>query len=308
MKDLENRIKKNYEHLSKWAKRTNTNCFRIYDRDIKEFPISIDFYDGKFLINYFSFPQDDENKFYRIEEAVLTSLRVLFSVRDEDIFWKERFKRQMTEQYEKLDSQKAFFEVQEYGVKFKVNLVDYLDTGLFLDHREIRQMVAKFSQGKRLLNLFSYTCSFSVHAAIQGALSTTSVDLSNTYLNWGKDNFALNNISLDQNHFIREDCQRYVYETDETFDVIVIDPPTISRSKKMEQMFDIQKDHPSLLYDALNLLSENGVLFFSTNSRSFKMDDRISCEEITNKTIPWGFRNPHKSWKLTKASLSDSAF
>jgi 23S rRNA G2069 N7-methylase RlmK/C1962 C5-methylase RlmI len=195
--------------------------------------------------------------------------------------------------------------VHEYGVKFKVNLKDYLDTGLFLDHRETRKMVAGLAKGKRLLNLFAYTCSFSVQAAAAGARFTKSVDMSNTYTEWGKENFILNGLSLKTNEIVRADCLKFLdYEIGE-YDIIVIDPPTISRSKKMEQMFDIQLDYVSLIMKSLKLLAPGGVIFFSTNSRKFKFEESLftGCivRDMTEKTLPIDFHNKkiHQCWKIS---------
>lgn len=223
------------------------------------------------------------------------------------IFWKTRIKRERTQQYEKIDAQERFFTVFEYGAKFKINLHDYLDTGLFLDHRETRQLAASMAKGKRLLNLFAYTCSFSVHAALAGASFTKSVDLSNTYTDWGRDNFLLNNISLKNHEIIRADCIKFLDEEIRSrtkYDLIIIDPPTISRSKKMDGLFDIQTDYPMLIAKALKLLSPEGTIFFSTNSRKFKFDTSLfeSCDtkEISDKTLPIDFHNKkiHRCWKI----------
>lgn len=301
---FKNRIRKNYRHLRKWAKRTQTDCFRIYDRDIKEYPLAIDFYAGKFLVQSFSFDRDDEDE--PASEEVQEVLHSIFAASPDLIFWRTRIKRKKTEQYEKLADEKEFFIVHEYGVKFKVNLVDYLDTGLFLDHRETRQMVARAAKGKRLLNLFAYTCSFSVHAALAGASFTKSVDMSNTYTEWGRENFLINSISLKNHEIVRADCLKFLEDcSDERYDLIVIDPPTISRSKKMDQMFDIQEDYILLITQSLKLLNKGGTIFFSTNSRKFVFDDSLfegcTITEITEKTIPLDFHQQkiHRCWKIT---------
>ncbi|MBM3207694.1 MAG: SAM-dependent methyltransferase, partial [Chlamydiae bacterium] len=239
---LKNRIRKNYKHIKKWAKRTQTNCFRIYDKDIKEYPLAIDYYADKFCVHYFTSSRESDVPPSDLIDEINQTIISLFDAKSCKIFWRTRVKREKTEQYEKTNISKDFFTVSEYGVNFKVNLVDYLDTGLFLDHRETRQMVAKECKGKKLLNLFAYTCSFSVQAAFQGAKSTKSVDMSNTYTSWGRDNFFLNNLSLTNNKIIRDDCIKFLDEEiikNSRYDVIVIDPPTISRSKKMEDLFDI---------------------------------------------------------------------
>lgn len=308
---IKNRMRKNYQHVRKWAKRSMTNCFRIYDRDIKEYPLAIDFYAGRFCVQFFSYDRDRDEPRPEVKEEVDQALYSLFGALPDQIFWRTRVKRSKTQQYEKIDAQEQFFTVLEYGAKFKVNLMDYLDTGLFLDHRETRRMAASLAKGKRLLNLFAYTCSFSVQAALAGASFTKSVDMSNTYCDWGRDNFNLNALSSKNNVIVREDCLKFLDEeiaSRAKYDLIVIDPPTISRSKKMDQMFDIQFDYPVLINKALKLLSPGGVLFFSTNSRKFKFDETLfsSCaiQEISDKTLPLDFHNKkiHRCWKITSHS------
>lgn len=306
---IKNRIRKNYKHARKWAKRSLTNCFRIYDRDIKEFPIAIDFYDGRFSVQFFSYDKDRDEPRPEMKEEIDQALISIFGVSQNQIFWRTRYKRDKLEQYEKRNSEEAYFTVLEYGLKFKVNLDDYLDTGLFLDHRETRQMVAKEANGKRLLNLFAYTSSFSVHAAHRGARSTKSVDMSNTYTDWSKDNFLLNHLSLKTNEIVRADCMKFLEQevkSSQKYDLIVIDPPTISRSKKMDEMFDIQEDYVFLIKHALKLLVPLGTLYFSTNSRKFKFDESLfpGCKiiDITQKTIPFDFHNQkiHYAWKISR--------
>lgn len=302
---LKNRIRKNYRHLRKWATRTKTNSFRIYDRDIKEYPLAIDFYDGRFCVHYFTSTRDTEEPREDLYEEAMDAIDSLFHPPPEWIHWRTRIKREKREQYEKTGGTKEFFSVLEYGLQFRVNLTDYLDTGLFLDHRETRRLVASMAAGKRLLNLFAYTCSFSVHAAAAGALSTKSVDLSNTYTEWGRENFLLNALPLTNNLIIREDCLQFLQDERGVYDLIVIDPPTISRSKKMDQMFDIQKDYPFLISKALALLSPGGTLFFSTNSRGFDFDESLfqgsTIIDISKKTIPIDFHNQkiHRCWKIS---------
>ncbi len=302
---LKNRIRKNYRHLRKWAKRTETNCFRIYDRDIKEFPLAIDFYDGRFCVHFFTSDRGMDEPREDLRDAATSAICSLFNTTLESVYWRVRIKREKTEQYEKASASKEFFTVLEYGVKFKVNLLDYLDTGLFLDHRETRRLVASIAKDKRLLNLFAYTCSFSVHAAVAGAALTKSVDMSNTYTEWGKDNFLLNGLPLKNNPIVREDCLKFLEETrGEKYDIIVIDPPTISRSKKMDQMFDVQVDYIFLIAKALGLLANGGVIFFSTNSRKFIFDENqfqgFTIQEISHKTIPEDFHDQkiHRCWKI----------
>ena len=308
---LKNRIRKNYRHVRKWAKRSNTNCFRIYDRDIKEYPLAIDFYAGNFCVHYFSYNPDSDEPSVELKNEIEELLFSIFNTSIDFIYWRTRIKRKKTEQYEKTGEEEQFFTVLEYGATFKVNLIDYLDTGLFLDHRETRQLIAARSKGKRLLNLFAYTCSFSVHAALAGAIFTKSVDMSNTYTDWGRDNFHLNNCPSQNNEIVRADCLKFLSEeiySGTKYDIIIIDPPTVSRSKKMDQLFDIQLDYIGLIEGALLLLSEQGSLFFSTNSRKFTFQESLfeGCliKEISKKTIPLDFHNQkiHRCWEITKSS------
>ncbi len=310
--DLANRIRKNYRHVRKWARRTGTDCFRIYGRDIKEFPVAIDFYAGRFCVQYFSSRSDDEEIPSKYKDEIIKALRSVFGAEEDLIYWRTRAKYKETRQYEKLEETKEFFPVFEYGVKFLINLSDYLDTGLFLDHRETRQMVASMSKGKRVLNLFAYTCSFSVHAALAGATFTKSVDMSNTYCLWGRNNFNLNSLPAQNNPIERADCLKFLNEeirSKTTYDIVVIDPPTISRSKKMEDLFDIQIDYLSLIEKALPLLSKDGVIFFSTNSRKFLFNTayfkNCTIQDISSKTIPLDFHSSkiHRCWKIKLAEV-----
>lgn len=303
---LGNRIRKNYRHVRKWAKRTNTNCFRIYDWEIGAYPLAIDFYDGRFCVHYFSKDRENDEPPEALVEEVDQVLTTLFQADLDRVYWRSRIKREKRQQYEKLDASKQFFTVLEYGVKFRINLIDYLDTGLFLDHRETRKMVSDIAKGKKVLNLFAYTCSFSVHAAMAGSSYTKSVDMSNTYTAWGGENFLLNGLSLAKNEIVRADCLKFLDEETAKYEIIIIDPPTISRSKKMDQMFDIQEDYPDLIGKALKLLTKDGVIFFSTNSRKFNFDESYfkGCKiwDISEKTIPIDFHNPkiHRCWKIFK--------
>lgn len=303
---IKNCIRNNYRHIRKWAKRSQTNAFRIYDRDIKEYPLIIDFYANRFCIQYISFNPDEDEAPQELQEELASILKALFQFEPKEIYWKIRKRREKLEQYEKIDAKEDFFTVMEYGLKFLVNLQDYLDTGLFLDHRETRHMVAQLSQGKRVLNLFAYTCSFSVHAAAAGAIFTKSVDMSNTYTAWGQENFLINGFSLQNNEVLRADCMKFLHDEVERYDLIIIDPPTISRSKKMEEKFDIQLDYEFLISSALKLLSKEGIIFFSTNFRKFIFDESLfdcsKIEDISSKTIPSDVRNKkiHRCWKIYK--------
>jgi 23S rRNA G2069 N7-methylase RlmK/C1962 C5-methylase RlmI len=295
---LKNRIRNNYQKIQKWALKTSTNAFRIYDRD--RAPLAIDYYDGRYCLHYFSRFKGDDTPDLALENEALHALQTLFGATADSIYWRTRIKRDKRQQYEKSAETKEFLTVLEYGVKFRINLIDYLDTGLFLDHRETRHFVASQCKGKRLLNLFAYTCSFSVHAAANGAIFTKSVDMSNTYTDWGRENFRLNNLPDKTNPIVRADCMKFLDEEIQSgskYDIIVIDPPTISRSKKMDQMFDVQIDYIFLIQKALELLDEKGTIFFSTNLRSFIFDQSqfpgCSIRDISKKTLPIDFHDPH---------------
>ncbi|MBA3721632.1 MAG: class I SAM-dependent methyltransferase [Parachlamydiaceae bacterium] len=305
---LKNRIRKNYRHVKKWAKRTNTNCFRIYDREIREYPLAIDYYAGRFCVQFFSRSHESDDPSNELLEETENALCSIFGATPELIYWRTRARTKDTRQYEKAGESKEFFTVLEYGVEFEVNLTDYLDTGLFLDHRETRKLVADISQGKSVLNLFAYTCSFSVHAAAAGAKFTKSVDMSNTYTAWGIDNFKINSLSLKNNVVVRADCLKFLDEEIRSavkYDIIIIDPPTISRSKKMDQLFDIQVDYISLISKSLALLAKGGVIFFSTNSRKFVFNKEYFADcmvvDISKKTFPIDFHDPkiHRCWKIS---------
>jgi 23S rRNA (cytosine1962-C5)-methyltransferase len=302
-----NSIRKNYRHIRKFAKRTTTDCFRIYDREVRGYPLAIDFYAGRFCVHYFSPYHDSEDLKQELVDETEKALFKLFGTLPAQIFWRTRIKAKLTRQYEKTGASGAFFTSYEYGVKFKINLEDYLDTGLFLDHRESRQLIANLSDGKRLLNLFAYTCSFSIHAAMHGAIYTKSVDMSNTYTDWGRDNFILNGISLKNHDIVRADCLKFLDQEiscQVKYDLIVIDPPTISRSKKMDQLFDVNVDYINLINKSLKLLLDGGVIFFSTNSRKFNLHESLfpfcTIIEVSSKTLPIDFHDKkiHRAWKI----------
>lgn len=304
---LAEKIQENYLRIRDWAIRSKTDCVRLYDRELPAYPLAIDYYAGRFCLHYFSPSRRDEEPAGHVVKEAEEALSTLFRISPRAIYWRTRAKQKPTRQYEKEGASKEFFVGCEYGVKFNINLVDYLDTGLFLDHRETRQIVSKAAEGKRLLNLFAYTCSFSVQAAVAGATFTKSVDMSNTYVTWGRENFTLNSISQKNHPIVRADCLRFLDDEIKSgikYDVIVIDPPTISRSKKMDGIFDVQKDYIGLIVKAQKLLLKEGVIFFSTNSRKFSFDsDKFpgsSIIEISEETIPLDFcdKKIHRCWKI----------
>ncbi len=302
---LANRVRKNARHRRKWARRNGVTCYRVYDRDIPELPVAIDWYEGRIYLAEYSGHRADE----RDEAAVMTwgqAVCAALDVPKEHLYLKIRSRQRGAEQYTALDRSGERFVVEEGDLKFHVNLTDYLDTGLFLDHRITRGLVRDMSNGCRVLNLFAYTGSFSVYAAAGGAVSTTTVDLSKTYLSWAEDNMALNGYTGESHRFEHADVVswcREAYRREQTYDLIILDPPTFSNSKRTETVLDIQRDHLDLLEDSMRVLAPDGVVWFSTNSRRFRMGDEVSefamISETTEKTVPPDFtRRPHRSWRL----------
>jgi 23S rRNA (cytosine1962-C5)-methyltransferase len=297
---LEQRLLKRYKHLSKWAKRNQITAFRLYDRDIPEYPYIVDLYNQRAVISL-RLNEKDEGKEHHIDE-LYAGLEKL-GISRHSCFIKERKKNKGTEQYQKL-SQKSFIDiVQEGPLKYEVNLSDYLDTGLFLDHRNWRKKFYESDfKGKKVLNLFCYTASLSCALAYAGA-QVTSVDLNPNYIEWGQRNMKLNNLDPNSHHWISADCLEYLKDLSDQdkFDYIVIDPPSYSVSKKFKGTWDIQRDHIFLLSQAHKHLIHSA--FFSTNLRSFKMDEglatRLQMKDTTHKSIPEDFHDKkiHKSFQ-----------
>ena len=293
---FQNRLEKVYRHLSKQAKRQGVTCYRIYDHDMPEFPFIIENYEGRLYVSEYKRRHnlsDEEHASWMAECLKIMSQTT--GVSREMIFVKLRQRNDhRASQYEKLSEEKAEFIVQENGLKFIVNLSDYLDTGLFLDHRITRQIVRDEAAGKRVLNLFCYTGSFSVYAAAGAASQIVSVDLSKTYLSWAERNMKMNFPSVSSNQFVHADVLQYLKELPpNSFDLIVMDPPTFSNSKRMEHILDIQRDHVALINDCLHVLSGGGILYFSTNYTKFELDEKSiassKIRDITKATTPFDF-------------------
>jgi 23S rRNA (cytosine1962-C5)-methyltransferase/23S rRNA (guanine2445-N2)-methyltransferase / 23S rRNA (guanine2069-N7)-methyltransferase len=301
---IQNRLEKNQKKLKAWADRHKIEAYRLYDRDIPEFPILIDRYKDFFVVYDRTDNLIDQGKNQMPE--VLAALKNIFAAPEEKIVIKKRERQEGLKQYERLDSKSNFFSVRETQAKFLINLYDYLDTGLFLDHRPLRQTVFKQSAGKKVLNLFCYTGSFSVFAALGGASSVISVDMSATYLEWAKNNFIENGIDLEKHSFIQENVLEFLTDHHRLYDLIILDPPTFSNSKRMESPFEIEKDQNFLVESCLRLLSPQGVLYFSTNKRKFKISDAITSQvrvnDITERTIPMDFHDQkiHRCYEITK--------
>ncbi len=299
-----NRLSKVYKHKSKQAIRQNITCYRVYDHDLPEFPFCIELYQDKvYLAEYLRrHGMTDEEHEDWLEECVEIICQIL-PVTDENVFIKQRKRKaNRLDQYAKTDIKAEYIQVTEQGLQFLVNLTDYLDTGLFLDHRITRQMVRNESEGKRILNLFAYTGSFSVYAAAGNAKTVTTVDLSKTYLTWAEQNLALNRLNDDDKHFfIHADVKQYLKTLPpESFDLTIIDPPTFSNSKRMKDFLDIQRDHVELLNDVLAATTEGGIIYFSTNFTRFELDTTsikaTSIKDITKATTAFDFEGKLKRW------------
>ncbi|HDR1334008.1 TPA: bifunctional 23S rRNA (guanine(2069)-N(7))-methyltransferase RlmK/23S rRNA (guanine(2445)-N(2))-methyltransferase RlmL [Pasteurella multocida] len=312
--DFANRLQKNSKKIEKWAKQQGINAYRLYDADLPEYNLAVDRYDDHIVVQEYAAPKNiDENKArQRLLDAVTATLQVT-GVETNKLILKVRQKQKGTNQYEKLANKGDYFYVNEYGAKLWVNLTDYLDTGLFLDHRLTRKMLGEMAKGKDVLNLFAYTGSATVHMALGGAKSTTTVDMSNTYLNWAEQNLLLNDLEGKQHKLIQADCLQWLARCDRQFDLIFVDPPTFSNSKRMEDSWDVQRDHIKLMTQLKRILRPNGTIVFSNNKRGFKMDVEgletlgLSAVDITAKTLPLDFeRNKqiHNCWVVRlKADL-----
>lgn len=302
---LKNRMLKKSKQLRKWAKTEGTDAYRLIHRDIPEYPFYVDLYGPCAVISVLAEDNiDSPEKIERQLGEIKLGLKEL-GIADNDVFVKERRRQSGDGQYQRLDRSTRLMEVKEGEALLQVNLSDFLDTGLFLDHRPLRKTMFKESRGKSVLNLFCYTSSVSVQAALGGAKETLSVDMSNTYLDWSARNFALNGIDQKKNRILRADALDYLINDKEKFDIIFLDPPSFSNSKKMQDAFDIQNDHPGLIMAAMDKLKPGGTLYFSTNKRKFKIDqeliDNTNATETTHLTVPKDFAGvlPHKSWKLS---------
>jgi 23S rRNA (guanine2069-N7)-methyltransferase len=315
--DFANRVRKNARHLAKWARRRAIGCYRVYDRDIPEMAFALDLYGERaHLQEYERGPaaDDDPTRAERLERVRIAAADGL-GIAPERVVLKRRSRRRAGEQHEKTGADGEDFVVEEGGCRFIVNLEAHLDTGLFLDHRVTRAMVQEASRGKRLLNLFCYTGSFTVNAAAGGASGSVSVDLSNTYLEWARRNFLLNGVDPRSHLLVRADVPQWLGEArraGERFDLVVLDPPSISKSKAMAHSLDVQLDHPGLIAECARLLAPGGVLYFSTNLQRFRLAPDafagLRAEEISQLTVPEDFRNRkiHRCWRCSKGGVEQA--
>ena len=291
-----NRLVKVYRHLGRQARRQGIECYRLYDHDLPEFPIRIELYGERvYLSEYKRYHGMTEEAHDLWLEAVYQVIAEIVGVPTDRIYGKLRQRKTGRQgQYQKTGEEQEFFEVNENGLRFWVNLTDYLDTGLFLDHRITREMVRTGSADKRVLNLFAYTGSFSVYAAAGGAREVSTVDLSNTYLEWAKRNMILNGYQDDRFSFIQADVKALLSTIpDKRYDLIILDPPTFSNSKRMEEELDVQRDHVMLIRECLRILTPGGLLYFSNNYTRFQLDGAAiqvaEIKDITRATTPFDF-------------------
>jgi 23S rRNA (cytosine1962-C5)-methyltransferase len=293
-----NRLTKVFRHMSKLARRQDVSCYRVYDHDLPEFPLCIEMYENWLYVaeyrrnHHMEETEHDEwlEGCKRIIEEItgMPASRIVLRTRQR--------KSNRQDQYQKLDDEKEYMQVREQGLKFKINLTDYLDTGLFLDHRMTRAMVRADAEDKKILNLFCYTGSFSVYAAAGGAAEVVSVDLSRTYLKWATENMELNGFYNPSKHiYLHEDVKQYLPALPAGyFDLVIMDPPTFSNSKRMEDFLDIQQDHPVLIRQTLAAMKPGGVIYFSTNFSRFQLQTETltdcTVKDITRATTPFDFQ------------------
>lgn len=314
-----NRLRKNLRELGRWARREGIDCYRLYDADMPEYALAIDLYQGQdeqrwAHVQEYEAPKtiDPRKARTRLREALTVVPRVL-EISSSRVYLKIRRRQAGLSQYEKQAAEQKFHPVREGGHMFLVNFTDYLDTGLFLDHRPTRALIRKLARGRHFLNLFAYTGTATVYAAAGGAKSTTSVDMSNTYLGWARRNMALNGYEGRLHEFVQDDCVKWLDaqvadRRSKRYGLIFLDPPTFSTSKRMERTFDVQRDHAALIWKTVGLLERGGTLVFSNNYRRFKMDTEalrdLRIEDITRETIAKDFaRNPriHNCWRIARA-------
>jgi 23S rRNA (guanine2445-N2)-methyltransferase / 23S rRNA (guanine2069-N7)-methyltransferase len=282
------------------------SCYRLYDADLPEYAVAIDRYEQWLHVQEYAPPASiDPGKAQARLEQIMAVLPAVLELPPENVFLKVRQRQRGVSQYQKQAERGRFHEVHEGPARFLVNFTDYLDTGLFLDHRITRQRLGGLAKGRRFLNLFGYTGTATVYAALGGAVSTTTVDLSATYLDWARRNLELNGLSSPWRRFIQADCREWLAEAREPYDLIFLDPPTFSNSSEMDGYFDVQRDHGELLQQALRLLAPNGVLIFSTNYRRFHLDREALAEwrieDWSRPTLPLDFaRHPkiHQCYHL----------
>jgi 23S rRNA (guanine2445-N2)-methyltransferase / 23S rRNA (guanine2069-N7)-methyltransferase len=301
-----NRLRKNRKRLSAWVRREAVEAYRLYDADMPEYAVAVDLY-GEFVhVAEYRAPErvDADAAAQRLQE-VAAALPEALGVPPERIVFKERSRQRGARQYQRRGREGEMLSVREGAARLLVNLRDYLDTGLFLDHRPLRLRIGAEAAGRDFLNLFCYTGAATVHAALGGARSTTSVDLSNTYLDWLRKNLAHNGLAETRHHLVRADCRQWLQSAGREYDLILLDPPSFSNSSAMQGSFDVQRDHPTLVEAAMAVLRDEGSLYFSSNRRGFRLDpaleERFDCVDISPQTLGPDFQRPrkiHRCWRL----------
>ena len=304
------RLRKRAKHLRRWPTKRGISCFRIYERDIPELPFVVDRYGDALHITEYDRPHErDLGRHSGWLELMCKTAAETLDVARQNVFFKSRQRIRGKNQYQKVAQDGELRRVTEDGLEFFINLQDYVDTGLFLDHRETRKMVRAESDGRKFLNLFAYTGSFSVYAAAGGASSTTTVDWSNTYIDWAKRNMALNGFTDESHRFESMDALDFLKLArlrGESWDLVVVDPPTFSNSKRSDNDWDVQTCHVELLKTLAGCVTHRGIVYFSTNFRRFKLAEEELSEfefrEISKQTIPEDFRNKriHRCWRLVR--------
>jgi len=307
--EFANRLRNRARHFRRWPTKRGITCYRLYERDVPDVPLVVDRYEDALHIAEFARPHDRSPAQHAdwLDLMARTAANVLEVSRDR-VFVKHRDRQRGAEQYQRIDDRETRITVHEGGLKFIVNLSDYVDTGLFLDHRLTRQLVRNAAAGKRFLNLFAYTGSFTVYAAAGGAVTTTTVDKSATYIDWARENLVLNGFTATSHQLVRSDIRTFVDQLtpESMWDLAVVDPPTFSNTKGLEDDWDVERDHGELLRRLAPHIAPGGTLFFSTNLRRFKLDEPALADynirDITRQTIPEDFRNEriHKCWQLVR--------
>jgi 23S rRNA (guanine2445-N2)-methyltransferase / 23S rRNA (guanine2069-N7)-methyltransferase len=306
--DFVNRLRKNLRHLGRWAAREGVTCYRLYDADLPEYAVAVDRYEQWLHVQEYAPPPSvDPARARERLEQVMAALPAVLDVPPDQVFLKVRRRQKGARQYQKQAELGHFHEVREGPARLLVNFTDYLDTGLFLDHRPTRRLLRELAAGRRFLNLFGYTGAATVHAALGGATHTTTVDWSATYLDWARCNLELNGFQGPRHELIRADCRQWLIWARDHYDLIFLDPPTFSNSKRLEETFDVQRDHVELIRRTLRLLAPDGVLIFSTNARKFRLDAAaladLRLEDWSRRTLPPDFaRDPkiHQCWRLAR--------
>ena len=301
-----NRLRKNRKRLTPWLRREGVECYRLYDADMPEYSVAVDIYGGHVHVAEYQAPSSvSEEAARRRLGEIAEALPSALDVAPERVVYKQRQRQRGSAQYDRQDARGELLTVNEGPARLLVNLHDYLDTGLFLDHRPLRRRIAAECCGRDFLNLFCYTGSATVQAALGGARSTTSVDTSKTYLDWLQKNLSVNGEGQGPHRLLRADCTAWLADCQERFDIVLLDPPSFSNSKSREQSFDVQRDHAALVIAAMRVVRADGTLYFSNNRRGFQLDaalaDSYAVTDISAETIDPDFaRNPriHQCWRL----------